>query len=102
MALNVLEHIELEQRPEAAIRVRDVLERLPRNRTRFERFLGLDSAKLQALEFHYRQLASRLTASTLWDEREHRRNLTDLARADSGELSEICGRLMGNQDKEVP
>lgn len=99
MALSVLEYVELEQLPEAAVRVRDVLERLPRNRARFERFLGVDSTKLQALEFRYQQLASQLSAGA-WDDREHRRTVRDAARTASSELSAICGRLMSAQDKE--
>jgi hypothetical protein len=100
IADRVSELVQLEVSPEAAVRVRDLLARIPKDRARFEGFLGGDSVKLLALESRYQELAGKLAAPGVWEDSEGRRMVTDSALGASRELSEICGRLLKRQDEE--
>ncbi|WP_263353748.1 EAP30/Vps36 family vacuolar-sorting protein [Acidicapsa acidisoli] len=100
IAESISELVQFERQPEAAVRVRDILARIPKDRARFERYLGSDSAKLLALESRYQELARKLAEPAVWDDSDARRVATDAALGASRDLSEICGRLLKRQDEE--
>lgn len=89
-------HVQIERPKDAAVYARDLLNRIPRERERFKRFLGSDSDRLRMLEDDFRQLAEMLSS----DVNGESRVATDAAVIASQELNAVCGRLLARIDEE--
>jgi hypothetical protein len=92
--------LQLERPSEAAVRARDLVARIPRERARFERFLALDSDKLDLLEFVFQKLAAQLSAPGFLErEDEFQQAIKDVFEANSA-LNTVYGMLLARMDEE--
>jgi hypothetical protein len=92
--------LQLERPNEAAVRARDLVARIPRDRARFERFLGSDFDKLKAIESAFQQLAVRLAAVGFLEEKNEAQRATEAVFEANRELNAIYGRLLARLDEE--
>ena len=100
MAGKLVGAIQSEQAAEAVVRVSDLAAEIPRDRAKFERYLGADSVKLMVIESRLVQLAARLFApDPLSDDEAVQRAASD-AREVSRVLNEVSGRLMDRREEE--
>jgi len=92
--------LQFERPIDAAVRARDLVTRIPRDRARFERFLAEDSDKLKALESGFQRLAVQLSSSKFLEEKEQVEAAINTAFKANRELNAIYGRLLARLDKE--
>jgi hypothetical protein len=92
--------LQLERPNEAAVRARDLVARIPRDRARFDRFLAADSDKLKAIELVFQQLAVRLSSTRFLEEKDEAQKATDAVFEANRELNAIYGRLLARLDEE--
>lgn len=92
--------VELERPREAAVRGRDLAARIPRDRARFERFLGVDSDKLKLLESVYADLAVQVVSAAFMEDKGKMQAAIEDVNAANRELNEVYGRLLGRLDEE--
>ncbi len=92
--------LQLERPNEAAVRARDLVARIPRDRTRFERFLAKDSDKLKAIEAIFQQLAVRLSSTKFLEEKDEAQIAIDTVFEANRELNAVYGRLLARLDEE--
>jgi hypothetical protein len=92
--------IQFERPNEAAVRARDLVIRIPRDRARFERFLAADSDKLKTLESVFQRLAVLLSSPKFLEERKQVKTAIQTVFEASSELNAIYGRLLARLDKE--
>jgi len=94
LAEQISESLLLEWPSVAAVRARDLVARIPRDRARFERFLAADSDRLKALESIFQQLAIRLSSSRFLDGKdEPQRTIQEVFDAQR-DLNALYGRLL--------
>jgi hypothetical protein len=94
LAEQISESLLLEWPSVAAVRARDLVARIPRDRARFERFLAADSDRLKALESIFQQLAIRLSSSRFLDGKdEPQRTIQEVFDA-KRDLNALYGRLL--------
>jgi hypothetical protein len=92
--------LQFERPNEAAVRARDLVSRIPRDRARFERFLAVDSDKLKTLESGFQQLAVQLSSSKFLEEEKQVESAIKTVFQANSELNAIYGRLLARLDKE--
>jgi arylsulfatase A-like enzyme len=100
LAEHCAEYLLLERPNEAAVRARDLVARIPRDRTRFERFIVADSDKLKILESGFQVLATRLSSEDPLEEKEDAQDAIDRVFDAIRELNAIYGRLLARLDEE--
>jgi hypothetical protein len=92
--------LQFERPKEAAVRARDLVARIPRDRARFERFLAADSDKLEALESEFQQLAAHLSAPSFLEKKDEFQAATETVFEANAVLNAVYGRLLARLDKE--
>jgi len=92
--------LQFERPNEAAVRARDLVARLPRDRARFERFLAADSDKLKLLESRFQQLAVQFSSAQFLEEKDLVQAAIQTVFEAVSELNEIYGRLLARLDEE--
>jgi hypothetical protein len=100
LAGDVVQLLQFERSKEAAVRARDLVARIPRDRARFERFLGGDSDKLKEIESVFQGLAVKLSSELFLEERGAVKAAIAAAFEANGELNAVYGRLLARLDKE--
>jgi hypothetical protein len=100
MAGKLVVAIQSEQAAEARVRASDLASEIPRDRAKFERFLGADSVKLRVIESRLSQLLAQLLAPDPLADAEAIRRATSDAGEISRVLNEISGRLMDRREEE--
>jgi hypothetical protein len=94
LAESCAEYLSLERPSEAAVRTRDLVARIPRDRAQFEQFLSSDSDRLKSLELVFQQLAVQLTVDRDLEDNEEAQAAKNKAFEASRILSAIYGRLL--------
>jgi hypothetical protein len=94
LAESCAEYLSLERPSEAAVRTRDLVARIPRDRAQFEQFLSADSDKLKLLESVFQQLAVQLTVGRIFEDKEEAQAAKNMAFEASRILSAVYGRLL--------
>lgn len=94
IAESCAEYLSLERPSEAAVRTRDLVARIPRDRVQFEQFLAADSDKLKALESVFQQLAIQLSAGRFLENKEEAQVSMNNVLEASRVLSAVYGRLL--------
>jgi hypothetical protein len=93
LAEQISESLLLEWPSVAAVRARDLVARIPRDRARFERFLAADSDTLKALESIFQQLAIRLSSARFLEGSDEPQRTIDEVFEAKRELNAVYGRL---------
>ena len=94
--------LQLERGAEAAVRARDLVSSIPRDRMQFDRFLRGDSDKLKGLETLFQGLAVRLSSRAFFEERVQVEQAMEAVIEANRELGAIYGRLLAHLNEEVP
>ncbi|HUY94945.1 MAG TPA: hypothetical protein VMU71_06585 [Terracidiphilus sp.] len=94
------QYLLLERPNEAALRARDIVSRIPKERKRFERFLIADSDKLKALEIVFQELVGQLSLVRSLEDKANARSTGDAIGRAKAELSSVHGRLLSRVDEE--
>jgi hypothetical protein len=100
LAGELVQLLQFERPKEAAVRARDLVARIPRDRARFERFLAADSGKLKELEVIFQNLAVQLSSARFLEERGTVQASIEAVFEANGELNSVYGRLLARLDKE--
>jgi hypothetical protein len=98
LAKSLAELLSLERLTEAAVRARDLVDRIPLDRERFGAHLGADSDKLKEIETVFQNIAIRVSSVRFPEEKgEVDKAVGEVLRV-SGELGAINGRLLRSLD----
>ncbi|MGA2166972.1 MAG: hypothetical protein ABSG62_02090 [Terracidiphilus sp.] len=100
LAGELVQLLQFERPSEAAVRVRDLLAHIPRDRARFARFLAADSDKLKAVEAVFRKLALQLSAPGFLEKKDEFQAAVQEVLGANSVLSEVYGRLLARLDEE--
>lgn len=100
LAGELVQLLQLERPSEAAVRVRDLLAQIPRDRARFVRFLAADSDKLKAVEGAFQKLALQLSARGFLEKKDEFQLAVQEVLGANSVLSEVYGRLLARLDEE--
>jgi hypothetical protein len=100
LAGELVQLLQFERPNEAAVRARDLVTRIPRDRARFVRFLAADSDKLKAVEVAFQKLALQLSAPGFLEKKDEFRLAVQEVLGANSVLSEIYGRLLARLDEE--
>jgi len=92
--------LQFERRNEAAVRVRDLLAQIPRDRARFERFLAGDADKLKGMETVFQKLAVQLSAPDFMERKDEFEAAMGAVFEANRDLSAVYGRLLSRLDRE--
>ncbi len=92
--------LQLERPNEGAVRARDLVARIPRDRARFDRFLAADSDRLKALESVFQQLAVKLSSARFLEEKGEVQVALQAVFEANRELNLVYGRLLARLDEE--
>ena len=76
------------------------MEKIARNRARFERFLAGDADKLKAMESMFKKLAIQLPAAGFMKKRDKFEAVIEAVLEANGDLNTINGRLLSRLEKE--
>ncbi len=99
LAGDLVQLLQLERPSEAAVRVRDLLAQIPRDRTRFERFLATDSDKLEVVEVAFQKLALQLSTPGFLEKKDEFQLAVQEVLEANSVLSEVYGRLLARLDE---
>lgn len=92
--------LQLERGIEAAVRARDLVSNIPRDRAQFGQHLGGDSDKLKVLETLFQHLAVRLSSRAFFEDRMQVESTMETVLGANCELSAIYGRLLAHLNEE--
>jgi hypothetical protein len=92
--------LQLERPNEAAVRVRDLLARIPKDRTHFDRFLDFDSDKLKVVETAFTKLALQLSSPGFLEKKDEFQVAMQEVIEANRVLGEIHGRLLARREEE--
>jgi hypothetical protein len=101
----LVELMQLDRIHEAAVRARDILAKIPLERTRFERFLGADSGRLEGIQRDFERLSGWLADAKFFenqrtdDEIKRVVEARKIASRSSTDLTEIYGRLIASLER---
>lgn len=100
LAGELVQLLQFERPGEAAVRVRDLLAQIPRDRARFLRFLAADSDKLSAVEAIFRKLALQLSTPGFLEKKDEFQAAVQEVLSANSVLREVYGRLLARLDEE--
>jgi hypothetical protein len=100
LAGELVQLLQLQRPNEAAVRVRDLLALIPRNRARFERFIAGDTDRLKAMESMFQKLAVQLSAPSFMEKKDELEAAIGAVLEANRDLSTVHGRLLSRLDRE--